>query len=324
MGPLHSDRVVWRGDQAAERELAPTPARLVLALLRLARPAIWPVSLVPLWTGYVLASRDLVPPSVDGALEALVAIIVMGPLVWASALAINDLADLPADRLNPRKAGAPLVRGVLTPSCARRAAYGFGALALFGASWLGAGFTLTTAAFLALGCAYSVPPVRLKNRPGADLMANALGVGVIPMLAGWSLVRPMGAFPHWFVVQGLLVAVALYVPSTLVDFDADRAFGGQTLATVLGFRRAYLVGWGAWLAANGGMLVMSAADYVVPRSILPVLVGCTAGLVAEYHWLIGRARTSAAMVRGIVALSVTFLVPSAVFGLAYTGHWTPV
>ncbi len=316
--------MVWRGNPAAEHEQAPTRARLGLALLRLSRPPIWPVSLVPLWTGYVLASRDLVPTSVGGALDVLVAILVIGPLGWTSALAINDLADLPADRLNPRKAGTPLVGGELTPSSARAAAYGSGGLALLGASWLGAAFTLATSAFLALAFAYSVPPVRLKHRPGADLMANALGVGVIPMFAGWSLVRSMSSFPRWFVVQGLLVAAAVYVPTTLVDYDADRAAGGQTLATRLGRRRAYQVGWTAWLAANIGMLVMSAADYVVPRSILPVLAGCSAVLFAEYHWLIGRARTSGAMVRGIVVLSCTFLASSAAFGLAYTGLWTPV
>jgi 4-hydroxybenzoate polyprenyltransferase len=212
----------------------------------------------------------------------------------------------------------------LTPWSARGAAYGFAALALVAGGWLGAVFALSTAAFLVLAWAYSVPPVRLKNRPGADLLANAVGVGVIPLLAGWSLARPLGSFPRWFIVQALLVAAALYVPTTLVDYEADRAAGEQTLATRLGRRRAYLVGWLAWLAANAGVLLMAAADYVVPRSVLPVLVVCSAALVAEYHWLIGRARTPVALVRGIVVLSFTFLVPSAALGFAYTGFWTPL
>jgi chlorophyll synthase len=80
--------------------MAPTRIRVVLALCQLARPAIWMVSVVPLWAGYVLATHQLAPTSFDTAVDATVALVVMGSLVWAAALAVNDVADLPSDRLN--------------------------------------------------------------------------------------------------------------------------------------------------------------------------------------------------------------------------------
>jgi hypothetical protein len=66
-----------------------------------------------------------------------------------------------------------------------------------------------------------------------------------------------------------------------------------------------------------GVLVLAAADYVVPRSTLPLLAVCAGVLVGEYAWLIGRARTPPALVRGIIVLSFSFLVPSAIFAIAY-------
>ncbi len=53
---------------------------------------------------------------------------------------------------------------------------------------------------LVLGWLYSAPPIRLKARPGADVTVNALVVGVLGPLAGWSLHRPPGAYPPVMVV----------------------------------------------------------------------------------------------------------------------------
>ena len=44
----------------------------------------------------------------------LVALLVLGPLIWGAVLAQNDLHDLPSDRVNPRKATAPLVTGAVS------------------------------------------------------------------------------------------------------------------------------------------------------------------------------------------------------------------
>lgn len=275
------------------------------------------VSIVPLWAGYVLATHELAPTSAGAAVDVSVALLVMGPLAWGAALAINDVADLPSDRRNPRKVGSPLVRGALPPTWAHRAAYGCAAVAVVASAWLGPTFAMLTLAFLVLAWAYSLRPLRLKNRPGADLLVNAVGVGLIPVLAGWALAQPLASFPPWFIPQPLLVAAALYVPTTLVDYDADLAAGEQTLATRLGRSQAYRVGWVAWISANVGVLVLGAADYVIPRSILPLLAICTPVLLGQYHWLIGRARAPAAMIRGIVILSFTFLIPSSAFAIAY-------
>ena len=239
-----------------QRNARATLGEVVVALWHMARPPIWVVSLVPLWVGHLLATRTIVPGfdrwarfwagasgtgaratdfwetgrlALGDAGPLLMAMLVLGPMGWAAALLINDVHDLAGDLGNPRKQSTPLVRSVLSPTFARRAAYGFGAAALAGAATVSAALVAVTATFLVLAWAYSVPPVRLKSRAGADVCVNAIGVGALPLLAGWSVVRPLASFPWVMLAQGMAVAVALYVPTTLVDHEADAAAGYQTL-----------------------------------------------------------------------------------------------
>ena len=287
-----------------------------VALWRMARPPIWLVSLVPLYLGNVLATRATLPDW-----SFVLTMFVMGPFAWAAALYINDVHDLAGDRHNPRKASAPLVGGALSAAAARVAAYAFATLALVGAAFVGRGLAAVTAGFLALGWAYSVPPVRLKTRPGADVITNAVAVGGLALLAGWVVERPLRSFPWWLLPQGLAVAAALYIPTTLVDFEADAVSDYPTVATRLGRRAAYQLGLVAWIAANLGAVALSLADAVIPRRMLGVQLVAAPVLVFAYHRLIGRAPTPAALLRGLVLVSWLFLVPSAVFVLMYTGVW---
>lgn len=322
---------------------------LVVHLWRLSRPELWTVTVLPTVVGHVLASRELVPGlglwvsladaaltsgvsagAVLGTLEAWLAVawplllilVIMGPLLWAATLLINDVHDLPGDRLNPRKAASPLVRGLLSQERARAAAYGFALASLVTAVPLGAEIVALVATCLGLAWAYSVPPVRLKERPGADVLVNALGVGALSAMAGWAVAAPLAAFPFWLLWQGLLVGVAIYVPTTLVDHAADAASGTRTLATHLGPARAYRIGAVAWLAANVGALGLAWTDTVLTRSFFPVLAVFVPVLLAEYHVLIGRARDPVERVRGIVVTSATFLAVNLLFALLYTGLWT--
>jgi 4-hydroxybenzoate polyprenyltransferase len=324
------------------------PVGILRIIWRLSRPPVWMVSILPVFMGHMLASRELLPGLERwGALTAratsegvsagqvwstftawigdartfLLALLVMGPLVWGATLAINDAYDVAGDRLNPRKAHAPVVRGLITPAVARRIAYFFAVAALAVAASIGLFFMLLVGAFLALAWAYSVPPLRLKTRPGADLAVNALGIGVIAVLAGWSAVRPLSEFPWIVLVQGVLVATAVYVPTTLVDEAADRASGFLTLATAYGRERAYRIGWRAWSASCAGAVVLAATNTVVPRRMLPIFALSLPVLLWEYHALIGKARDERAIARGTIICSLTFAASNFIFALMYTGVW---
>ena len=93
------------------------PSVLIVAV---SRPWFWPVSWVPAYLGTVLAGRTWLPEPADMP-RSVVALLVLGPLIWGAVLAHNDLRDLHSDRLNPRKATARVVTGALTASHLRMA-----------------------------------------------------------------------------------------------------------------------------------------------------------------------------------------------------------
>jgi 4-hydroxybenzoate polyprenyltransferase len=101
-------------------ELLAVRDRRAWAFVRLTRPGFWPLDWGGAYLGSVLATRAWVPPA--GSVPASVAAFLMlGPPAWSAVLTVNDLHDLPSDRVNPRKATAPLVTGVLDRAADRAA-----------------------------------------------------------------------------------------------------------------------------------------------------------------------------------------------------------
>jgi 4-hydroxybenzoate polyprenyltransferase len=181
--------------------------RPAVVLVAVSRPWFWPVSWVPAYLGTVLAGHAWLPTRAD-ALRSAVALLVLGPLIWGAVLAQNDLHDLRSDRVNPRKGTAPLVTGAVTVTRLRVWYRGIALAAVGTALFVGPLFVLGVVGVLLLGWAYSVPPLRLKARPGWDVTVNALVVGVVSPAAGWSITPPPREFPWQLGRIGLLLAAA--------------------------------------------------------------------------------------------------------------------
>ncbi|MFI5691348.1 UbiA prenyltransferase family protein [Kribbella sp. NPDC051586] len=291
-----------------------TTAR-VRDVIAVGRPAFWVVSIVPYYTGILLATHRLIPP-VEEWPRLVVGAVVMGPLVWLAVLAVNDAYDLPSDRLNPRKAKSPLLDGRITLRAAKRLAFA-AAVAAVGLSLnVGIVFALGVLLAVLLGYAYSVPPVRLKTRAGFDVAVNALALGAFGPLAGWAAINPdLSDFPWLMGLQGTLAAIGLYLPTTLADLDADRAAGYHTIAVRFGARTTYLIGYAAWIAAAALSVILAATATIIPRSMLPLELVMVPVLVAAYRKLIGPGQSF----KGIIVLSALFLLPCGTFALTYTG-----
>lgn len=298
-----------RAAVAGTRRLPPVAA--VLAVLR---PWYWPVSWGPAVLGYVMASGSWTPP-VGAGLRHAAAGLVLGPLVWGAVLAMNDRYDLATDLANPRKATAPLVTGRLTLADLARIQTWFAAAALVVAVFVGPKLVLGTAGVLILSWAYSAPPVRLKGRAGADVASNAIVVGLLAPLCGWSLHRPLLDYPPALAVTGTLIAVALYVPTTVIDRDADRRAGDRTFAVRFGPRISYLTGLAAWVVSTSLWLV-GCARGLVPAEQLPWHAICCVTMLALYAALMRRPS-----VARLALVFAVFAIPAAMFLAAVvTGH----
>jgi 4-hydroxybenzoate polyprenyltransferase len=229
----------------------------------------------------VLATRTWLPPA-GSAPATLAAMLVLGPLVWGAVLAINDLHDLPGDRHNPRKATAPLVTGALTPKDLTHWYAGSVVASLAVAAVAGRAFLAGTVLVLLLGHLYSVPPVRLKARAGADVAVNALVVGTLAPLGGWSLHRPVADYPVVMAVLGVLLAAALYLPTTVLDLDADRVAGDATAAVRWRPRSCYRLGLALWTAATVVWLACCYLGVLVHRDSWWLQTAAAPLLVAVY------------------------------------------
>ncbi|THV30307.1 hypothetical protein E9998_07065 [Glycomyces paridis] len=278
----------------------------------MSRPRFWTASVVMAEIGFVLATQRLVPRGPELVVMAQL-ILVTGPLLWLAVLAVNDAHDLASDRLNPRKAASPLVAGRVSPQGAVRIALAAGGAAVLAALSIGPLFAFGTALVVALGWAYSVPPVRLKARPGADLLANAV-VGVLGPLGGWvAFTGGAHGFPWQLAVLGVLAAAALYLPTTAADRDADRRAGIATIAVRLGPRGTFELGFALWTASAVMAFFLSYNGVVLDRSLLPVQAVATPILLVLYRVLLkGRPSFTA-----ITVVATAYLVPCAAFALTY-------
>jgi chlorophyll synthase len=276
-------------------------------VLRLARPWFWPLGWGGAYLGSVLATRGWTPPA--AARPAWVAaLIVLGPLIWMAVLTVNDRYDLPSDRRNPRKATAPLVTGVLTPADLIRWHWASVGAAIAVAAVAGWTFLIGTAVVLLLGWLYSVPPVRLKARPGADVAVNALVVGVLGPLAGWSVHRPVWDYPLVMAVLGILLAAALYLPTTVLDVEADTTAGYATSAVRWAPETCYRAGVTLWTAATAIWLAVCHLDLLVARDSWWVQTVAAPVVVLAYAALAWRPTIP----RMAVVVAV-FAVPAAEF-----------
>jgi 4-hydroxybenzoate polyprenyltransferase len=280
-------------------------------LVLVSRPWFWPVSWVPAYLGTVLAGHAWLPARADLP-RAAVALLVLGPLIWGAVLAQNDLYDLRSDRANPRKATAPLVTGAVSARRLRQWYYAIAVAALACAFFVGPLFVPGVAAVLALGWAYSVPPLRLKTRPGWDVALNALVVGVVSPAAGWAITRSPWEFPWPFAVLGVLFAAALYVPTTVTDLAADTGAGDTTFAVRFGAGFAYRTGVVLWASALVFSLVCAGLDVLVPRSTLTAQLMMAPVLLTAYAILTRRPT-----ITKLALVSMLFGVPTAGFALAY-------
>ncbi|MGC1211928.1 MAG: UbiA family prenyltransferase [Micromonospora sp.] len=281
------------------------------AFVRMTRPWFWPLGWGGSYLGAVLATQSWLPPA-EAVPRSLAALVVLGPLVWGAVLAVNDLHDLPSDRRNPRKATAPLVTGLLTETDLVRWHLGCTVVAVVVALAIGPVFAAGTAAVLLLGWLYSAPPIRLKGRPGADVVANAAVVGVLAPVAGWSLHRPVGDYPVVLVVLGLLLAAALYLPTTVLDVDADEAAGDTTAAVRWTPQFCHRVGLVLWVGATAAWLACCHLDLLVPRKSWTTQTIAAPLLVAVYA--VAARRPS---IPRMAAVCLVFAVPATDFLMAY-------
>lgn len=232
------------------RLLTPTRSRpRILPLRRLlavSRPALWINTVGTLITGVWLSGRlyTLEP----GLLLGLAYLTLPFNLLIYG---LNDLSDHEEDARSSRKGGWQGVRlSVAEGAPLLRSTLAWNLPFLLALSMLLPPLATATLLLSAtLFAAYSLPPLRLKGRPGLDGLSNV--AYALPLVLP-SLV--LGAPLPWLPLLALMAySVGKHAFDAAQDIPADRQAGTATVATRLGVGGTALYAL-AWFALAGGLL----------------------------------------------------------------------
>ncbi len=219
---------------------------MLIAYLRLSRP----FTLIPPMLG--MASGGVVAYYASGGDlrivqgSAFLLVLAMGTaaagLLNAANNAINQVYDLSIDRIN--KPDRPLCTGEISVPAALLFAAVAGIAALLLAAWVSqqTGNWATLALFGAaavFSIAYSVPPLRMKQRGWLANLTIALPRGTLLKVAGWSLAASIVSLEAWYIgaIMGLFLLGATSTKD-FADVRGDSALGVRTLPVVYGPRKA--------------------------------------------------------------------------------------
>jgi 4-hydroxybenzoate polyprenyltransferase len=284
--------------------------RSLLILIRVSRPAMWPLLPLVYLLGLGAAGAELSAAAVAQAVLLTLPMNLVG-------CGLNDIYDYDADR---RAARGWLIRGAVVGPAERPVVWR-GVLVMIPLVVLGTLVTGNSDNFVATVClvllawGYSVPPLRLKERPPLDSLANGLGYFYLPFVMGYSLGADPRAMPLKYYLLALCVCGA-HALTTAADYAADRAAGQRTLAVVYGRRTAAAAAFAAFLvtlllsdfhgvavrAFLAVSVVVTAVATLVPRPG-PIAAACGIMFVAFpiaavchiVGWLIGRVTTRGAL-----------------------------
>lgn len=225
-----------------------------------------------------IALADLGMGNLPGARVLLEVVSIAGAACLLGNLYIvglNQLEDIAIDRIN--KPHLPLAAGEFSVTDGRWivAMAGLGAILLAG---VGGPWLLTTVGLsLAIGTAYSLPPLRLKRFP---FWASVCILAVRGAIVNLGLFLHMGdrlglppAIPgRIWALTGfiLLFSIAIALFKDIPDIEGDRRYGISTLSLKLGQRTVFNLAMGVLTACYLGMVLVAPWLSGVNR---PFLVG---------------------------------------------------
>jgi len=281
----------------------------------------WGVSLVPFYMAWVFASHELyVLPSWDRSfITFLLGLLIVGPFLGGSTLLFNDYWDCELDKGSRRKSGFPLPKGLISRSIVLKISIGLMITAIVLSLIISLLFAALITICIFLSIIYSAPPVRVKGRPGFDLILNSTGAGILCSLAGWVVLEPIRDFPFLWLIPMFFGVAGIYLPTTIIDHDNDKKLGVDTISVRLGQKGAFHLGLLCISIANIAVMSMGLIDYIITPEFVYYVWPIALGQVILY-WVILREQTFTHVLMTIGGLSVLLTIGNILILLSYTGN----
>jgi len=197
-----------------------------------------PLLLLPTWSIFLITRAFLTDGNHFNAasFQSLVAV----TLVSVGTYYINQVFDFQSDLIN--KKGGFLQRGFIREGEMLGA---YGAVTVVGlavALFCSPATLLAVILLVLLGLAYSVPPVKLKDRPIGGLLTNAIGYGLVVPAAVPGFFDPIGRPGLPLAGYFFLTVAAVYLLTIIPDRRGDAETGKITLAARMNDRQLVFSG----------------------------------------------------------------------------------
>ena len=266
---------------AGRTTAAAAPLAALITLWQFSRPHTLIATSLSVLGIYAIAATVLPGVALGDGLGDLALTLLAGAAVNVYIVGLNQCEDVEIDRIN--KPGLPIAAGRLSLRAAWWIVAACGLLSFAMALSEGWVETVAVGSALAIGTAYSSPPLRLKRYPAlaaasiSIVRALVLNLGVYLHFAASLGGRPeVSALPSAIVALTLFVlpfSFAIAVLKDVPDAEGDRRFRIGTFTVRLGARAAFRMGMAALTA---GYLAMAVAG--------PLLVDdASAWLLAAGH-----------------------------------------
>jgi homogentisate phytyltransferase/homogentisate geranylgeranyltransferase len=248
-------------DRVAQGRSAPA------VLWRFSRPHTIVGTTLSVLSLYAIAATQFAGGALDAELFDLFWTLLAAWCVNVFIVGINQIEDVEIDRIN--KPFLPIAADDLSPGAARRIVAVSAIVPLVLAVTQGAAELVAVALGLAIGTAYSVPPLRLKRFPALASLSITFVRSVVVNVGVWL------HFSHAFgggssIDPAVWALIAVTVPFSFAiailkdmpDIEGDRRYAIATFSVRLGARPVFALGLAALTLAELGMATIGAAVLV--------------------------------------------------------------
>jgi 4-hydroxybenzoate polyprenyltransferase len=199
--------------------------------------------------------------------------LIVGPLVWGGLYMLNMASDVTEDRFHPVKCQRPFPSGRVDVRLGIRVSL---VLIFLGVvlSWLMAPlFAIVVAVMVLKQCSYSLPPLRLKERRGWDIVSGSLGNSALRFAAGWFLFTSSIYMPLLLIVFAECLQIAGFLVNRLFtnyDMSIERKLRYRSSTAFLSRPAIQRIIIGCWAVALGAILLLALNSQL---KFLPQILG---------------------------------------------------
>ncbi len=212
---------------------------------------------------YAIAAAQ---PGAAPGLPDLLATLVAALTVNIAIVGVNQVTDVEIDRVN--KPFLPIAAGDLSLGAAKAIVVVCSIVPLAMAVTQGWVETVAVAAALAVGAAYSLPPLRLKRFPvAASLCISGVRSVVVNLGVYWHFAGQIDPAVWALCLFVLPFSLAIAILKDVPDIEGDRRYAIRTFTVRLGPEPVFRLGMAALLTAYAGMILI--APFVLRDSVNP-------------------------------------------------------